>query len=227
MEVRFINIDNYIDIIASLDLFCGFTKDDLKRIFSLLKYDVRVYNKDQIIHLQNERCDTMDIIVNGQVAVQHLDENGNILLINIFLDGDILGANLMFSSRNNYPMTVVAQTKVVILHIHKELVLELCQRNNDFMIGLMTAISDRTLILTDKINAIALKTIRQCIIDFLRYEYHIQKTNVIKLEISKKDFAERLGIQRTSLSRELNKMRKDGLLEYDSKTITIKDSSNM
>lgn len=227
MEVGFINIDSYIDVIASFDLFCSFTKDDLKYVFSSLKYDIKVYNKDQIIHLQNECCKTMDIIVNGQVSVQNLDEKGNILLINIFFDGNILGANLMFSSRNNYPMTVVAQTKVVILHIHKELVLKLCQMNKDFMIGLMTAISDRTLILTDKINAIALKTIRQCITDFLIYEYHIQKTNVIKLKISKKDFAERLGIQRTSLSRELNKMRKDGLLEYDSKTITIKDISNM
>ncbi|MGV8906952.1 MAG: Crp/Fnr family transcriptional regulator [Acetobacterium sp.] len=225
MEVNFINIDNYLEVIASLDLFYGFTKDDLKGIFSLLKYDIKAYNKDQIIHLQNECCNTMDIIVNGQVSVQNLDENGNILLINIFLDGDILGANLMFSSRNNYPMTVVAQTEAVILHIHKEFVLELCQMNKDFMIALMTAISDRTLILTDKINAISLKTIRQCIMDFLKYEYHIQKTNVIKLGISKKDFAERLGIQRSSLSRELNKMRKEGLLEYDSKTITIKDIS--
>lgn len=43
--------------------------------------------------------------------------------------------------------------------------------------------------------------------------------------MSKKEMAERFGIQRPSLSRELNKMRKDGLLEYDAKTITIKDLS--
>jgi len=35
--------------------------------------------------------------------------------------------------------------------------------------------------------------------------------------------AERLGIQRSSLSRELNKMRKDGLLEYDARTVTLKE----
>lgn len=52
---------------------------------------------------------------------------------------------------------------------------------------------------------------------------HIPKTPVIKLNYSKKDLAERLGIQRSSLSRELNKMRRDGLLEYDAKTITLKN----
>ena len=59
--------------------------------------------------------------------------------------------------------------------------------------------------------------------DYLKYEYHIQKSNIITINISKKDLAERLGIQRSSLSRELNKMRKDGLLEYDARTVTLKN----
>ncbi|WHH61644.1 helix-turn-helix domain-containing protein [Petroclostridium sp. X23] len=37
----------------------------------------------------------------------------------------------------------------------------------------------------------------------------------------KKGLAERLGIQRTSLSRELNKMKKDDLVDYDSHSIAI------
>lgn len=91
------------------------------------------------------------------------------------------------------------------------------------MIGSMTVISDKAIILTNTINFISLKSIRQCIIAFLTHEYHIQKNIVIKPNISKKDFAERLGIQRSSLNRELNKMRKDRLLEYDARTITLKN----
>jgi len=41
--------------------------------------------------------------------------------------------------------------------------------------------------------------------------------------MTKKELAERLGIQRTSLSRELNKMKKDGLIDYDAHSITICD----
>lgn len=100
--------------------------------------------------------------------------------------------------------------------------MNLAKKNVGFMVGLMTAISDRTLVLTDKINATSLKTIRQCVIDYLKYECYLQETNTIALGISKKDFADRLGVQRTSLSRELNKMRKDGLIEYNARTITLK-----
>lgn len=164
----------------------------------------------------------MDIVLKGRVAVQKIDEEGSILKINVFSGGSILGANLLFSRRNFYPMTVVAECQAVLLHISKELILELSQTNVHFITGLMAVISDRTLLLTDKIDAISLKTIRQKILDFLRYEYSLQKSDVLKMTISKRDLAERFGIQRTSLSRELNKMRKDGLLEYSASTITLK-----
>lgn len=163
----------------------------------------------------------MDIVLDGKVSVQKIDENGRILKIAIFLGGDIFGANLVFSHRNVYPMTVMAEAKTVILHIYRELILELSKKNTGFMVGFMAAISDRTLVLTDKISNISLKTIRQCVMDYLQYECHLQKSDTVTLGISKKDFADRLGVQRTSLSRELNKMREDGLIEYNAHTITL------
>ena len=216
-------IEKYIAAITSIDLFRDFTKQELLNIFKINKYTLSKYIKGEIIHLQNEVCKTMDLVLAGQVSVQKIDENGNILTISSFSSSDIMGANLLFASKNNYPMTITSKVNSIILHIHKELILELCQSNKNFLIGLITVISDKTLTLTDKINSITLKTIRQCITEFLIYEYSIQKSNVIKLGMSKKEMAERLGIQRPSLSRELNKMRKDGLLKYDANSITIND----
>lgn len=217
------NHQDLMAVLSSHSLFSDFPDEALNQFFRTHYYEKRSYEKDQVIHFQNECCQSMDLILSGRVVVQNLDSEGNVLTISIFQDGDVLGANLIFSSRNTYPMTVLAQSPVVILHLHQELILELCQMNRTFMIGLMKAISDKTLILTDKINAISMKTIRQCIIDFLRYESRIQKSQVIQLSSSKKELAQRFGIQRSSLSRELNKMRQDGLIEFDAKTVTIKD----
>ena len=210
-------------MIVNCNLFCRFTKEELNKIFNSSKFEIRKYGKGQIIHLQNDICHTLDIILDGKVSVQKIDENGKVLTVNVFSTGDILGANLVFSNKKFYPMIVVSKTNVILLHMHNELVIDLCKNSKSFMIGLMTVISDRAIMLTNTINLISLKSIRQSIIVFLRYEYHVKKNTVIKPDISKKDFAERLGIQRSSLNRELNKMRKDGLLEYDAKTITLKN----
>jgi len=221
--VGIIKTDQYLDALAGLSLFNRFSREELKQMFDASSYEIKRYTKGQIIHLQNEVCQAMDIILEGKVAVQKIDQEGNVLTINVFSAPDIIGAHLVFSTNNTYPMTIISETNTVILRLPQELIVELGQKNLDFMVVLLKTISDRTLILADKIRAISHKSIRQQIVAYLTYEYHLQKSPVIKLSYSKKELAERLGVQRSSLSRELNKMRREGLLEYDARTITLKN----
>lgn len=216
-----IKIEKYLDVLVDIGLFKDFPKVQLAELFALKKCKLKHYAKGQLVHLQHEACLTMDIVLEGQISVQKIDAEGNVFKLVAFDSGEILGANLLFSSRNVYPMTIVSDSKSTVLHIQKELVLELGQINRHFMSNLLTEIADKTLVLTDKIDAISLKTIRQRINDFLIYESRLQKSQTIALNMSKKELAERLGIQRTSLSRELNKMRQDGLIEFDTRIIWI------
>lgn len=221
-EVAMIKTDQYFEVLAELDLFKNFSRDELKARLDASGYEVKRYEKDQIIHLENEVCQSLDIILEGKVAVQKIDEEGNVLTINIFSAPEIIGAHLIFSTRNIYPMTVLADSEVVILRLNRELIVELGQSDPDFMVDLLQIISDRIMILADKIRTISHKTIREQITAFLTYEFYLQKSRVLKLNYTKKELAERLGVQRTSLSRELNKMRRDGLIEYDARTIILK-----
>ena len=191
-------------------------------LFEAHGYRIKEYGPGQLVYLQSEQCVSMDVILAGRVSVQKIDEEGNILKVAVFAGGEILGANLLFSKSNLYPLTIVAEENTVILSIYKELILRLGQMNTAFMAELLAVVANKTLVLTDKIHALSFKTIRQQVCDFLQYEYYAQKSAVIELKISKKELAHRLGINRTSLSRELNKMRRDGLLEYDARSITLK-----
>ena len=182
---------------------------------------LREYEKDEILHMQNEGCKAMELILDGKVMVQNIDENGNVLIIDTFVGGDLIGANLVFSSKNTYPMTVIASARTRTLTMKRELILDLCQRSTAFLFEMLGEISDKTIILTNKLNSITRKTIRQCLLDFLQQEQNRQHSHVIKLPLSKKELAERLGIPRSSLGRELIKMRRDGILDYDPWTITL------
>jgi len=96
-----------------------------------------------------------------------------------------------------------------------------CKHNHDFLKALLQAVSDKTILLTSTIDKISLQTIRQRIMRYLQVQRSIQATEIIKLTMSKKLLAEKFGIPRSSLGRELQKMRTDGLITYDSKSITI------
>lgn len=179
------------------------------------------YEKGALIHLQQEPCTCLDVILEGQVSIQNIGEDGAILTVNLFAPRDLLGVNLLFASQNRYPMTVVADRKSVIAQVPGTWILTFCRANQDFMTGVMQAISDRSLVLTGRIQAMAHRSIRKAILDYLEYEKVLQGSRTVRLPVSKKTLAEQLGVERTSLSRELAKMRDDGLLRFDSKTITL------
>ena len=217
------NIKDYLSILRLTKLFDEFSAKELLNLFKTHNYIISKYNKGSIIHFESEKCNYWDIILKGQVFVQKIDEKGNVLTVAEFKIGDNIGGNLLFSKYPYYPMSVLAKSDTEILHIPKDFVLQLCQTSQDFLVKFLTCISDKTAILTSKIKSISMKSIRESIIEFLNYEYYTQKSKEIKLDITKKELAERLGIQRTSLSRELNKMKKDGLINYDAHSITICD----
>lgn len=212
---------DFISILENTELFKDISLSTINHLFVQDSFNIKTYKKNSVIYFQNEKCVTFDIVLKGIVSVQSTDEKGNYISISDFTIGSELGGNLLFSHKNFYPMMVLAKTEVTLIHLKKDLVLSLCQSNTTFLSKFLHSISDKTLILTDKIKTLSLKSIRQCIIDFLMYESYVQKSNIIKLEVTKKDLAEKFGVQRSSLSRELNKMRKDGLIEYDAFSITI------
>ncbi len=212
---------DFISILENTELFKDISLSTINHLFVQDSFNIKTYKKNSVIYFQNEKCVTFDIVLKGIVSVQSTDEKGNYISISDFTIGSELGGNLLFSHKNFYPMMVLAKTEVTLIHLKKDLVLSLCQSNTTFLSKFLHSISDKTLILTDKIKTLSLKSIRQCIIDFLMYESYVQKSNIIKLEVTKKDLAEKFGVQRSSLSRELNKMRKDGLIEYDAYSITI------
>lgn len=214
---------DYFDLLSNLELFHGFSKEALATSLSESHYRVLDFNAGQVIHLQHETCRHLDIILSGEVFVQKLDVTGHILTVDDLAAGDIIGASLLFSSRNTYPLSIVAKTDTILFRLGKKEIEKLSQENSAFLRALLRIISDRTLMLTERIDAMSLKTIREKIRDYLRLEYSIQKSLTLTLPLSKKQLAERFGIRRTSLSRELDKMRKDGLISFQNRDITLED----
>ncbi|MFY9174826.1 MAG: Crp/Fnr family transcriptional regulator [Peptococcia bacterium] len=179
------------------------------------------YKKNSVIHFDGEVCNKLEIILTGIVVVDSIDKDGNLLTISEFYSDDILGGNLLFSKNPYYPMTVSAQSPTKILEIVKETLFELFCTNPLFLQIFLEYISDHAFILGDKIKHYVNKSIREKIMHYLNRESKKQNSNRIELKITKKALAEKIGVQRTSLSRELAKMRKDGLIEFDRDSITL------
>ena len=210
-----------INLIRSTALIKFLSDEDILTNVKNGKFKVTSYKKSSVVHFDGETCSKLEIILSGRVAVDRIDESGNLLTISEFYKNDILGGNLLFSKNPYYPMTVLTKLPTDILEIDREALFELFCNNAIFLRTYLELTSDRAFILGDKIKHYINKTIRESIMNYLNYESKKQNSNHIKLNITKKALAERIGAQRTSLSRELAKMRKDGLILFDTDSITL------
>lgn len=212
----------------------------IKNNFAFLKYipevfldeslknktmSIKTYSKDEIIHFDGDKCIYVEHILSGKVVIERIDESGNLLTITEFYPDDILGGNLIFSRNPHYPMTVTAKTDTSLLVIQKDTLFGLCSTNTSFLRQFLEYISDHALLLGDKIKYYVNRSIRESIIAYIRNEHKLQNSNKIVLQSTKKALADRIGVQRTSLSRELQKMKNDGLIDFDAFSITIVDMS--
>lgn len=184
---------------------------------------IKNYSPNEIIHFDGDLCSRMEIILSGVVNVERIDEDGHLMTVASFSAGSCLGANLLFSSNPYFPMTVSAKSQVQIIKIKEGAVFNLCTSNEDFLKQFLQVISDHTILLGTKIKHYVNRSIREILTAFLVHESLTQKSDHILLTTSKKALAERMGVQRTSLSRELQKMRNEGLISFDATSITILD----
>ena len=214
---------NLLDKKNNYTLLKAIPNEYITACFNCQAMKITTYNKDQVIHFEGDICMNSELILSGQVVVERIDESGNLMTIATLLPDDILGGNLVFSKNPHYPMTVTAKTETTLLMMQKELLFDLCSSNTTFLRLFLEYISDHAMLLGDRIKHYVNRTIRESVMAYLKNEYILQGSNRILLSSSKKALAERIGVQRTSLSRELQKMKNEGLIEYDGTSITILD----
>jgi CRP/FNR family transcriptional regulator, dissimilatory nitrate respiration regulator len=216
-------IKNYVHILKKTPLFREFDIEHINEILNQSDYSIKQYGKEDMIFIEDEVCKTLSFVLEGAVEIQKIDPSGKVLTVAKFGVGDTFGENLIFGNKNLYPMTVVSKAKSLVLHIPKETVVKLCQNNAVFLNEFLRVLSNRAVNLSAKLKEVTLKTIRQKICEFLFHKYKSTGNAVIELGMSKKDWADKIGVQRPSLSRELIKMKDEALIDYNKDTIVIKD----
>lgn len=215
------NSSQYYNLIKNTVLTKSLSDEEILTNLKNGNFKVTSYTKNSVIHFDGEACNKLEIILSGKVVIDRIDESGGLLTISEFYKDDILGGNLLFSKNPSYPMTISTQLATDILEIDKEALFELFRNNSVFLRTYLEFTSDHAYILGDKIKHYVNKTIRECLMSYLDYESKKQNSNHIKLNITKKALAEKIGVERTSLSRELGKMRDEGLILFDKDSITL------
>ncbi|MCK5761467.1 MAG: Crp/Fnr family transcriptional regulator [Candidatus Izimaplasma sp.] len=193
------------------------TRIDIERI------EIRDYPNNYSFAMESDISKSIGIVLEGRVLIKAYSLGGNNFTLNTIDEGQIFGDILIFSNEHNtFPGTLITQGKTKIALIPNNVFEKFLFNDNDLLRNFLRLLSDKSYALNYKSRLLGQDSVRDKILFYLFHQRRIQNNKVVKLNMTKEELANQLFVQRPSLSRELARMKRDGLIDYDRYTITIK-----
>lgn len=203
------------------------SKDDILRFFEESPYTVINYSKNDVIALEGTPCTKVGLVLDGEIDIKRILSSNNVIHLSSFTRGEFFGEVIAFSDTNKYPATVLASKPSSVMFISKNDFISFCSHNPEFLSMFLNDLTNKIISLNNSITGLSLTSIRQKIANYLVVESKNQESIFIKLNMTKQKLSEKLGIPRPSLSRELIKMKDDGLIDYAQDVIKIIDINEL
>ena len=194
-------------------LFSGISGEELEELLKHLNYYIKRYPKGSIISQEDDNCNAIGLLLQGTANIERIYPSGKSIVMKKLSCGDVFGEALIFSKTTTYPVTVMANSNCIVGYLNKEDIIKLFSLNDIILENFLMLLSDKVIVLNNKIKSISLKNIKQKVADYILQEYKSQKQLIVNF----------IGIPRPSLSRELIKLRKEKIIDFDRNNITILD----
>jgi CRP-like cAMP-binding protein len=214
------------EILCQSPVFRGITADELHKLFSQIHFQVKTYQKNDLIVSGGEVCDRLLIIQEGSVKAEMNDYSGKTIKIEDLSAPQPLATAFLFGNQNRFPVTVSATSDVVMVSIPKPEFVKLLQLNTLILSNYLNTISTRAQFLSQKLKFLSFKTIKQKMAHYL-LEKAGDRLQTVEIQQSQGQLAEMFGVTRPSLARTLGEMSQEGLIQTDRRCIKILDKKRM
>lgn len=209
--------------ISKCKLFTGIPPSELDPLLKEVALYTKSYAQGQMVAFEGDKCASIGIVLDGSITLQQLLPSGKRLVIETLSTGDVFGEVIVFSHLEAYPVSVEAAEDVLITFVPKEGVLALCNLSAVFLKNFVGSLSNKILLLNQKVTNLSLQSPRQKTIHFILESYRKQNSLKLTFTISRLEMAEKINLPRPSLSRELIKLKSAGCIDFSKDAIVIKN----
>ena len=209
---------NLYEKLKKVPLFDNIQEKEINEIIN--QSYIKSYQKDEFILKAGDFIFNTGIILKGEISIISEDFWGNKNIISTLSEGNIFAE--IFSLKNNIPLnvSVISNEDSTILFINVNEIINKT-RNFIFIKNLMNIISTKTLMLNRKNELLSKRTIREKVMTFLSQQAISANNNSFKIPFSREEMANFLAVDRSALSRELSKMKKEGIITYNKNNFTL------
>ncbi|MDD3669909.1 MAG: Crp/Fnr family transcriptional regulator [Sphaerochaetaceae bacterium] len=204
-----------IELLDGIALFESIPDEVLKDFVQANRFRFYHYRPNNFVVFANDHCKEVHIVLEGLLTAEYYQEGGQLYSLATFKRGGLFGAHATYSEKSIYPVTVTAKTKATLLSIDGELFFNLISTRPAMLKEFLRLMSANTVVLNTRVIAQMGSTLRVRLLSFLLRQSNEIPGTYSAFGMTKTRLSELLGVQRTSLSRELAAMRSEGLIRFD------------
>ena len=200
-------------------LFEGICYEDRRAMLGCIGYHIGTFRKGDIINFEDEKIKHVGIVVEGSVDMIKEDIWGNKTMLVRSRKDDVFAETFACGSDNLSMVTFQVSEDATILFLPFNRVMHnctmACQFHHQLIENMVHVIANKNRDLMRKVEVVSKRTTREKLLSFLSIQAQLQQTRYFEIPLGRVELAEYLCVDRSAMTRELSKMKEEGLIDYD------------
>lgn len=200
-------------------LFEGIAPEDRAAVLSCIGYHTGNFRKGQTVVFEAEHIRHVGLVLRGAVDMVKEDLWGSKTMLVRTRKGELFGETFACGQDSVAVVSFVVSEDAQILFLSFDRVLQscssTCQFHHRLMENMVRIIAGKNRDLMRKVEVVSKRTIREKILSYLSIQSQAQESRYFEIPLGRVEWAEYLCVDRSALTRELAKMKAEGLLDYD------------
>lgn len=210
-------MEKYIEILKKCPLFFGIDEKDLMRMLSCLGAKVDSFDRKYTVMAEGSKAKYLGIVLSGEVQTEQTDIYGNRSILSVAGEGEVFSEAFACSDTQTLPVSVVAVKPGEIMFIDCGHILNVCKNgcafHNRLIYNLMRDIASKTVMFHQKIEVVSKRTTREKLLSYLSMMSKKEGSSAFYVPFDRQQLADFLEVDRTGLSSEIGKLKKEGIIE--------------
>lgn len=218
-------MEQYLPTIARSPLFKGILGDEISAMLTCLNAQTRTFSKGSYVFRIGETTTTMGMVLDGSIRLEKEDYWGNRSILASIGPGQLFAEVYACEPELPFDINVIAAHDSTVLLMDVRRVTTLCTSACEFhtrlVRNLLASVAKRAYTLTRKIEHTSKRSTRDKLLSYLSDQADSAKSNSFYIPFNRQELADYLSVDRSAMSAELSKMKKEGIIDFERNRFTI------
>ena len=215
----------YLPVLEKSPLFSEICETDLITLLDCLGGTVRDYPKGTTVIREGDRPTHLGVVLSGEIRITRTDFYGNRSIVAAVGVPQVFGETFACAEVEALPVDVIAATDCTVLMIAVNRVLNPCCNgcgfHNRIIYNLMRQTAAKNLMFHRKLEITSRRTTRDKLMTYLLMTAKEQGSNTVIIPYDRQELADYLEVDRSGLSAEISKLRREGVLIAEKNKFTL------